>query len=181
MSQQMYTYNKVSTVQKEDGLELISKLSVREGMTVLDQLGCGTGYLSGVLAEQIGPSGQVLGVDPDKERIRVAQDTYSGLGNLPLRRAMQKTLKKVLTILCFQTMFSTGYWTRKLLSKKVPKALKPGGMFGFLTVLKHNEYFDKLMDSMENTLARDRASEMFHYVPEEYYTELEIASGLFWN
>ena len=44
------------------------------GNDILD-LGCGTGELSAYLAELVGPKGRVLAVDPDKERIRVAQES----------------------------------------------------------------------------------------------------------
>ena len=46
---QAETYSKVSRQQTEDGLQLISKLCPEKGMKVLD-MGCGTGYLSSVLA-----------------------------------------------------------------------------------------------------------------------------------
>ena len=48
------------------------RITIAEGSIVLD-LGCGTGYLSSVLAERVGPSGHVIAVDPDRERIRVAK------------------------------------------------------------------------------------------------------------
>ena len=44
-------------------------------MTILD-MGCGTGYLSSVLADHVGPSGSVLAVDPDLERLNVAKEAY---------------------------------------------------------------------------------------------------------
>lgn len=48
---------------------------------ILD-LGCGTGELSAYLAELAGPKGRVLAVDPDKERIRVAQESHKEIENL---------------------------------------------------------------------------------------------------
>ena len=35
-------------------------------------MGCGTGELTQFLAEQVGQDGEVVGVDPDEERIRLA-------------------------------------------------------------------------------------------------------------
>ena len=37
------------------------------------------------LAEKTGPSGYVVGVDPDKERIKIAEDSYKKTGELEVR------------------------------------------------------------------------------------------------
>ena len=60
----------------EDGTTLIDLLSPTEKSKVLD-LGCGTGYLSKVLGERVSPGGEVIGVDPDKARIKVAKEKYA--------------------------------------------------------------------------------------------------------
>ena len=54
---------------------------LQAGNAILD-LGCGTGELSAYLAELVGPEGKVVAVDPDKERILLAQQTYGELRNL---------------------------------------------------------------------------------------------------
>ena len=63
-----------------DGMKLIDVLSPKEGDKVLD-IGCGTGELTRVLAERVGPGGKVIGVDPDKEMLKVANEKY-GKSNL---------------------------------------------------------------------------------------------------
>ena len=50
---QALTYESNSSVQQEDGLHLINLLGINKGNKVLD-LGCGTGYLTKVLADQVG-------------------------------------------------------------------------------------------------------------------------------
>ena len=72
---QAQEYTEKSSMQEEDSLRLIRQLCPQEGMKVLD-LGCGTGYLSKVLAERVGLRGKVVAVDPDKERLRIAKETY---------------------------------------------------------------------------------------------------------
>jgi len=69
-------YHKTAMKQYEDGTTLIDLLSPTEKSKVLD-LGCGTGYLSKVLGERVSPGGEVVGVDPDKARIKVAKEKYA--------------------------------------------------------------------------------------------------------
>ena len=52
------TYDRTSANQREDGMNLISLLPIQMGNRILD-LGCGTGYLSKVLANKIGADGKV--------------------------------------------------------------------------------------------------------------------------
>ena len=49
-------YSEVSDLQKEHGKEMIQKLSLEKNMKILD-LGCGTGYLSSLLADSVRPEG----------------------------------------------------------------------------------------------------------------------------
>ena len=51
------------------------------GDTILD-LGCGTGELSAYLAELVGPEGKVVAVDPDKERVLLAKQSFGEVKNL---------------------------------------------------------------------------------------------------
>ena len=81
MSSTALLYAAVSSHQKEDGLELIDRLYPVKNCTVLD-LGCGTGFLTNVMAGLVGPDGYVVGADPDTERIRVAREAYGNTGNL---------------------------------------------------------------------------------------------------
>jgi len=70
------------SAQKVDGEKFIhTDVRPQLGDVILD-LGCGTGELSAYLAEQVGPAGKVIGVDPDKERIQLARKSHSGIRNL---------------------------------------------------------------------------------------------------
>ena len=69
-------------MQNESGKTFIRvDVNPQPGDTILD-LGCGTGELSAYLAELVGPEGKVVGVDPDKERLQLARQSYGGLKNL---------------------------------------------------------------------------------------------------
>jgi ubiquinone/menaquinone biosynthesis C-methylase UbiE len=52
------TYDSNSSEQREDGFNLINLLTLEQGSKVLD-LGCGTGYLTKLLANRVGPTGEV--------------------------------------------------------------------------------------------------------------------------
>ena len=70
-------YSQVNEPQIEFGKKLIGLLDLKHGDNVLD-MGCGTGEITSFIADQVGEQGQVLGVDPDEERIKVAVQKYSG-------------------------------------------------------------------------------------------------------
>ena len=76
-------YKQISlSVEKVDGQMFIkTDVCPQAGDAILD-LGCGTGELSAYLAELVGPEGKVVAVDPDKERLLLAQQSYGDLKNL---------------------------------------------------------------------------------------------------
>ena len=55
---QAESYNSSSAGQREEGLVLAQLLSLQRGDKVLD-LGCGTGYLTKMLADKVSPDGKV--------------------------------------------------------------------------------------------------------------------------
>ena len=60
-----------ATRQFESGKRLVADLGVAPSERVLD-VGCGTGRLAEHIADIVGPSGSVLGIDPLSERIAIA-------------------------------------------------------------------------------------------------------------
>ena len=54
---------------------LLSKMTFQHGDQCLD-IGCGTANPTAIVARKVGVSGEVLGVDLDKERIRIASKTH---------------------------------------------------------------------------------------------------------
>src|SRR5471032_3109601 len=66
-------YDRVSaTRQLLSGKRLVADLAVQPGERVLD-VGCGTGLLAEHIADLVGPTGHVLGIDPLPLRIELAE------------------------------------------------------------------------------------------------------------
>ena len=167
---QATTYSKMSQLQTEDGLELLSKLSPQEGMTILD-MGCGTGYLSSVLADHVGPSGSVLAVDPDLERLMLAKESYGDIPNLKFVEGSTDDFPSEEQQ--FDVVFSNYvlHWVsdKEGAFKRIYKSLKSGGKFGFRTVVKHNSiYFDQMLNLMDAKRRHNTYSKM-NYTPVECY------------
>src|ERR1700677_2403733 len=58
------TYDRLSDPQLDGGKRLIERIGIKPGNRVLD-IGCGTGRLVAAwIAERVGPTGTVVGIDP---------------------------------------------------------------------------------------------------------------------
>lgn len=72
------TYDRLSDSQFESGKNLVEHLGSLEGARVLD-VGCGTGRLARWIAERIGSTGTVVGIDPLPERVAIARAHGRGI------------------------------------------------------------------------------------------------------
>lgn len=74
-------YSKRSSLEQGKCFDiLLSKMTVKPGDQCLD-IGCGTGNPTAIVAGKVGANGQVLGVDLDKERIRIARKTQPSVSS----------------------------------------------------------------------------------------------------
>ena len=124
-------YECFSQYQKYAGMQLIKKLKIKSGSTVLD-LGCGTGSLAKVLSTQVGANGRVIAVDPDEKRLEIAVQKYSS-ANIEFIKANDKSfpLGKYDVVFCNDSI----QWIRdkKGLYRRVYQNLLPGGCFAIST------------------------------------------------
>jgi len=120
-------YSEMSDVQKEHGKELIEQLSLAKNMKVLD-FGCGTSYLSALLADCVGPEGEVVAVDPDEARLALAKKQYSR-PNLVFIHANDATFPEGQYDLVFTNYVLHWVGNKAALLNKVYQNLKPGGQF----------------------------------------------------
>ena len=110
---------------------MIEMLAVERGSTVLD-LGCGTGYLTKVLSERVGPDGKVVAVDPDGERLKIAREQHSA-SNIEYIEADDKTFPTGQYHLIFANAVIHWIKDKEALYKCVYENLRPGGHFAFTT------------------------------------------------
>jgi arsenite methyltransferase len=74
-------YDRISDAQFISGRSLVEMMGVKAGDRVLD-VGCGTGRLAIEVANLVGASGFVIGIDPSPQRIAIAQEKGSRQTNL---------------------------------------------------------------------------------------------------
>ena len=128
---QAVSYEQKSGGQRNAGLDLIDMLNVEKGATVLD-LGCGTGYLTKVLSERVGPEGKVVAVDPDGERLKIARENYSA-PNIEYIQADDKTFPPGQYDIVFSNAVIHWISDKEGLLKHVYNNLCIGGHFAFTT------------------------------------------------
>ena len=126
---QLYLEN--SLLQKDHADELMSMLSVPYGGLVLD-LGCGTGHLATILSDLVGPEGQVVAVDPDAERIKIAKRENSR-HNIEYSVANDQTFPGEGYDLIVSTHVIHWIKNKQALFNRLNSKLAPGGSFGFVT------------------------------------------------
>ena len=129
-------YNKLSDIQFKDGSLLIDEvLKPQTGESILD-LGCGTGRASMVLASRVGPSGRILGIDPTKSRVEVAQQTLAK-SEIKHVSFMDGKCADAISKGPFDAIFSNYvlHWTQDhgAVLRDAYKCLRSGGRFVFLS------------------------------------------------
>lgn len=117
--------------QAKDGINLIDQLSPAKGNHVLD-LGCGTGFLASELAKRVGPEGMVTGVDPDTERVHVAQKNYSGVNNLEFVKGNGDNFPAGSYDIVFSNYVFNWIEDKESVFQKVFQSMKAGGQFGLV-------------------------------------------------
>ena len=132
---------------------------VKAGMKVLD-VGCGSGAATAVLADLVGPSGQVVGIDFSEERLAVAGEHYQA-GNVDF--ALHDIRKPYVSDISFDVVWSRFFleYFRKEQRQIVinsTASLKAGGIacMGDLdnNSLGHYGLSRRLQDTLQDILFR---------------------------
>lgn len=127
-------YTLVNDTQSNLGLDLINKLQIKPGQAILD-VGCGPGNLTGYLADLTNVKGKVVGIDPSRERISIAQQTAElhQKPNLSFEVGIAEDLSRFETG-SFDVVFvnSTLHWVQDQPKaiREFGRVLKSGGKLG---------------------------------------------------
>ncbi|MFA6472989.1 MAG: methyltransferase domain-containing protein [Candidatus Latescibacterota bacterium] len=172
-------YRKNSSAQQKWAQELIAKLALNGGESVLD-IGCGDGSISARLARAVG-SGNVLGIDQSEDMIRHASEQYPSADyhNLSFLRMDARDIRLPAR---FDVAFSNAvlHWIKNqgAVLRGVRACLKSGGRILFQMGGRGNA--DELFCIVEEMLQHPRwrrfyenfTSPYHFHGPEEYETWL---------
>ncbi|KAJ8115032.1 hypothetical protein ONZ43_g4763 [Nemania bipapillata] len=124
-------YTLANHAQYNAGMFLLGKLEITPGLRVLD-VGCGPGDLTAQIAELVGETGCVIGIDPSKERIAIAIGERTG-PNISFQLGIAEDLSQFPSS-SFDVVFvnSTLHWVQDQPAAimEFGRVLKPRGRLG---------------------------------------------------
>lgn len=134
------TYDATSIHQFNNGKILIESLNIKAGESILD-VGAGTGQLGAYVAELVGPSGRVVGIDPLAARVDIAR--RKSACNFEVRIGQAEDLSQfpdcTFDVVYLNSVF---HWLNdkpRSLSE-IFRVLKPDGRVGFNTTNPHHPH-----------------------------------------
>ena len=123
--------------------EVFHSLPSLVGQTVLEP-GCGTGRLTWILAERVGPLGRVLAMDISPQMVQKAQAKVGGLSNVHLRCASMESCAlpwgEVDLVFCHQVF--PHFDDQEHAAEIISRCLRPGGRLVILHLISSREIND---------------------------------------
>src|SRR5512133_317832 len=150
------TYDEISDSQFDSGRRLISLLDVTSGSSVLD-IGCGTGRIGFHVAEVLGATGTLVGLDPLADRISVARQKNL-YPNVEFRVGSAENLSGLasdsIDVVYLSAVF---HWVEQKATalREINRVLKVGGRIGLTTNAKELALSTTLAEVTAKVFARD--------------------------
>ena len=171
-------YSKRSSLEQGKCFDiLLSKMTVKPGDQCLD-IGCGTGNPTAIVAGKVGANGQVLGVDLDKERIRIARKTQPSenikflegkFSDIELKESMFDLVFSNLVFHCLDT-------DQKLkTTKKAFSAVKRNGLFVASISKERIENAKEILRYFPKE-RQAYVDDLLSYQSDQYYKDLFIST-----
>ena len=157
-------------------LKLIDALSPKENDKVLD-IGCGTGELTRIFTERVESGGKVVGVDPDKERVKIANEKYAQI-NLDFVEADSETFPEDQYDIVFSNYAFHWIRDKDAMFKKVSQNMCSGGKFGFIHVASNPQICIDLTCLMGPDKGKAILEKMSYFETIERYEMLGSSNGL---
>ncbi len=155
------TYDEISDSQFDNGVLLIKRLEVKHGDAVLD-IGSGTGRLGRYVADIIGASGSLTGIDPLEERIRIANEKSQN-SNAVYKIGTAEDLSFIadnsIDVVILNAVF---HWVmnKEAALKEISRVLKQGGRVGITTGAKELSSISGMQAITEKVLMRKQYREI---------------------
>ena len=138
------------------------------GKPAILDLGCGIGELSAYIAELVGPEGYVVGVDPDLNRVKVAQEGHRGVKNLSFVEGNSDNFEGMgsekYDIIFLNHVF---HWipNKQDAFKNMFSSLKAGGKIAMQYVDYIYPFLLSAFEVLNPPEIKERCKSMFHRVP----------------
>ncbi len=154
-------YDEISDSQFANGLNLIGRLGITEGDTVLD-IGSGTGRLGRHIAGIIGTSGSLTGIDPLRERIRIANEKNlhsNAVYKLGTAESLSFIESSSVDVVILNAVF---HWVvdKETALREIFRVLKHGGRVGITTGAKELSSISGVQAITEGILNSKKYSEV---------------------
>ena len=167
------------SVQNVEGETFIQEdVHPKVGDVILD-LGCGTGELSALLAKLVGSEGKVVGVDPDKERVLLAQKSHKEVPNLSFQEGSDSNFPGI-GFETYDMIFcnSVLHWipNKQRVFDTMYKALKKGGKIA----IQYGDHFPSFLSQAYKILNPEneaRLCEMFAIHPRDNVEKCCTSAG----
>ena len=157
---------------------LFSQVNIKPGFKCLD-IGCGTGNTTAAVAKKVGDSGLVIGCDPDKSRIKIAQKNHSYKNINFLEGALPEiTLDDYKFDLVFSNVVY--HWILPEDQMKTTEkafSLLKSGCFFLLTITREYTQNVELVISFLSEDTQKRINGALRFQPEAYYKDLFTKAG----